>query len=139
MPQVTPRGLRLRDHDFDTMECEYCRYYEVSPQYCKVLEIEVEDFQICDAYQGAEPFKGPVYTVSDPLAFAMGMKRLQPYKHIVMGGIDTPVGPLLLIKDTMRPKAHHFSLDMEFSILHTSREHGWLQSEADRIIKAGKR
>ncbi len=58
--------------------------------------------------------------------------------HRVIGGIDTPVGPLLLIKDTMRPKAHHFSLDMVFSIEHTSREHFWTQSEADKIIKAGR-
>ncbi len=138
MPKVSPRKVRLRDHDFDTAFCEICRYYD--NDFCKVLEIEVEDLQICDAYQGDEKKYKP-YTVdpADIMAFAKGLHRLQPYKHLVKGGLDTPVGPLLLIKDTMRPKAHHFSLDMDFSVEHTSREHFWTQSEADRIIKAGRR
>ncbi len=136
--QPTPRGLRLRDHDFETAYCEYCRYFK--GEFCKVLDVEVDEEQVCDAYQGAEgKYKPYKVAPKNVMAFAKGMKRLQPYKHIVVGGIDTPVGPLLLIKDTMRPKPHHFSLDMDFSVEHTSREHFWTQGEADKIIKAGRR
>lgn len=137
MPQVSPRKVRLRAHEFETMECAYCRYLDGVT--CKVLEIRVEEDQVCDAYQGADPFKGPVFEVSDVQAFGRGLKRLQPYKHLVQGGIDTPVGYLLLIKDTMRPRAHRFSLDMKFSNSHLTKEHGWLQSEVNKIIKAGSR
>ena len=138
MPDVSPRKVRLRGHDFETMECEYCRYFQKTG-FCKILETWVKETQVCDAYQGSEQFKGPIFEVDDPQAFGRGLNRLQPYKHIVKGGIDTPVGYLLMIKDTMRPKAHHFSLDMKFSNAHLSREHGWVSSEINRIIKAGKR
>lgn len=138
MPNVSPRKVRLRGHDFVTAMCRLCRYYD--DDFCKVLEEDVLDEQVCDAYQGAEKKYKPYHVVpEDIMAFAKGMRRLQPYKHIVVGGLDTPIGPLLLIKDTMRPKAHHFSLDMDFSVEHTSREHAWQQSEVNRIIKAGKR
>lgn len=137
MPAIHPSRVRLRKHQFETAECGYCRYFDDG--FCKVLEREVDEEQVCDAYQGDEK-KYKLYEIADKdvMAFARGMRRLQPYKHIVMGGLDTPVGPLILIRDTMSPRPHYFSLDMEFSVEHTSREHHWTDSEVNRIIRAGR-
>ena len=133
--------LRLRKRQFETGECEYCRYYTFTGE-CAVLEQGVDADQVCDAFQGDEKrYKENAFTIkeSDVPAFAAGMKRMQPYKHIVIGGHQTPVGFLLIIEDTMKPKPHRFSLDMDFSSEHLAREHHWTQAEVDRVIKLGKR
>lgn len=131
--------VRLRGHDFDTAECEYCRYYTVAGR-CRVLAQAVEPEQVCDAYQGAQTkFKRYHVPTKDMMAFAKGMEREQPYKHFVVKGISTPVGPLLIIRDSMKPRPHTFSLDMPFSVEHTSREHHWTQAEVDRLIRTGSR
>lgn len=132
---VKPFEVKLRKYDFDTASCEICRYYK--EDFCEVLEIIVNDEQVCDAYQGDEKKFKP-YEVEDAMAFAKGMKIVQPYKHVVIKGIDTPVGVLLIIEDTMRPKPHRFSLDMKFSIEHTSKEHHWTQKEVNTLIRIGK-
>ena len=95
--------------------------------------------EVCDAYQGEEG-KFPSYKVAekDFGTFIDGMVKTQPYQHIVDRGIKSPVGWLVIIKDTMKPKPHIFSLNAEFHIGHTSREHGWTQDEVNKIIKAGK-
>ncbi len=134
---VKPADVRLRQHEFETAKCSFCRYFK-NP-FCQVLAIDVDKEQVCDAYQGDEK-KFKLYKVSkkDIIAFSKGMAKLQPYKHFVIKGINTPVGPLLLIRDSMLPKPHYFSLDMGFSVEHTSREHHWMQSEVDNLIKVGK-
>ena len=138
MSLVTSIQVRLRKHRFETAECEYCRYFVKG--YCKVLDIDVDAEQVCDAYQGAQDKFKP-YTVAkkDIMSFIKGMRRLQPYKHFVMKGIETPIGPLIIIKDSMKPIPHYFSLDMKFSLEHTSREHFWTQNEVDRIIRVGRK
>lgn len=132
--------LRLRNHQFPAGECEYCRYFTFTGE-CAVLEQEVDEEQVCDAFQGDEKkYKDNAFTIkpSDVAAFAKGMKKMQPYQHKVIGGHLTPVGFLLIIEDTMKPKPHRFSLDMDFSGEHLAREHHWGQPEIDRIIKLGK-
>ena len=130
--------LRLRNHQFETGECEYCRYFTFTSE-CAVLEQEVDSEQVCDAWQGDEkkyiPFE---IDESDIPSFAKGMRKTQPYKHIVIGGHKTPVGFLIIIEDTMKPRPHRFSLDMDFSSTHLGREHHWTQKEVDRIIKLGE-
>lgn len=139
MPKITPTQVRLRQHNFETAECAYCRYF-TSVSECKVLEIEVDSEEVCDAYQGSQAkFKPYKVADKDVMAFAKGMQRLQPYKHFVMKGLDTPVGPLLIIRDSMKPRPHFFSLDMKFSVEHTSREHHWTNTEVNRIIRVGRR
>ena len=131
-------ALRLRNHQFETGECEYCRYFTFTSE-CAVLEQEVDAEQVCDAWQGDEKeyIKFEIDEADIP-SFAKGMKRVQPYKHIVIGGHKTPVGFLLIIEDTMEPRPHRFSLDMDFSSAHLGREHHWTQKEVERIIKLGK-
>lgn len=137
-PKVSKTEVHYREKDFDTAECEYCRYFAKN-NICKVLGIKVGKEWVCDAYQGdAAKFKSYKVKASDIPAFAKGMVILQPYKHIVVKGLNTPIGFLLIIKDSMKPKPHIFSLDMGFSIEHTSREHHWTQAEVNKIIKAGK-
>lgn len=137
--EVSKTEVHYRERDFDTAECEYCRYFGKN-EICKVLTIKVGKDWVCDAYQGAPgKFKSYKVKASDIPAFAKGMVVLQPYKHIVVKGLSTPVGFLLIVKDTMKPKPHIFSLDMGFSIEHTSREHHWTQAEVNKIIQAGKK
>lgn len=137
MPNL-PIVLRLRNHQFETGECEYCRYFTFTSE-CAVLEREVEAEQVCDAFQGDEKkYKENAFVISDVTNFARGMKKMQPYKHIVLGGYKTPVGFLIIIEDAMRPKPHRFSLDMDFSSEHLAREHHWTQKEVDRVIRLGK-
>ena len=58
--------------------------------------------------------------------------------HIVQRGFLTPEGPIVIIRDTMKPKPHVFSLSKAFHLEHTGGgEHGWTQKEVDRIISAG--
>lgn len=94
---------------------------------------------MCDAYQGANTkYKSFRVAEKDLPAFARGMVKMQPYKHIVMKGLDTPVGYLLIIRDTMKPKPHTFSIDMDFSNEHLAREHNWRQKEINTLIKRGR-
>ena len=138
MAKISKLQVNLRKHYFDTAECEYCRYF-TSSKICKVLEIEVDEEQVCDAYQGAEgKYISFHISESDIPAFARGMKMKQPYKHIVVKGLDTPIGFLIIIRDTMKPKPHTFSIDMDFSNEHLAREHNWTQEEVDSLISRGK-
>lgn len=139
MAYVTAKQIRLRDFDFETAECEYCKYFD--EDYCKVLDQDVEKTQVCDAYVGDDKkFKEEAFKLkkSDYEAFTKGLIRIQPYKHFVTKFIDTPIGSLLLIKDSMRPKPHYFSLDFDFSNTHLAREHHWTQKEVDILVKLGK-
>ena len=132
--------LRLRNHQFETGRCEYCRYWRSG--YCQVLELVVDEAQVCDAFQADENvYKQYAFDIAeaDVAAFAAGMKKMQPYEHKVLRGVDTPVGYLLIIEDTMKPKPHRFSLDMDFSSEHMAREHHWTQAEVDKIIRLGKK
>lgn len=144
---VPPERVRLRDSEFSTGQCQFCRYFnsedtsEGGDGMCAILATGVRVDQVCDAIQGDEErFKEVAFTVADDdmIAFGKGQHYLQPYMHIVMGAIDTPTGPLLLLRDTMIPKPHFFSLNMAFSIIHTGREHHWTQEEVDKIIQVGK-
>lgn len=138
MPKVKPVQVRLRKYNFETAKCEFCRYFK--DPFCKVLEIDVDPEQVCDAYQGAkEKFKPFKVAGEDAMAFIKGMRRRQPYKHFVVKGIDTPVGPLIIIRDSMKPVPHYFSLDLAFSNTHLAQEHHWTQKEVDRLISVGKR
>jgi len=138
MANVKPFQVRLRKFNFETAKCKICRYFK--DPFCNVLGIDVSPQQVCDAYQG-DKNKFKPYKVSDEdiQAFIKGMVRTQPYKHFVVKGIETPIGPLVIIKDSMKPKAHYFSLDMKFHMLHTSQEHHWLQKEVDKLVRVGKR
>ena len=44
--------LRLRNHQFATGRCEYCRYWRSG--FCQVLELVVDEAQVCDAFQADE-------------------------------------------------------------------------------------
>ena len=129
--------VKYRTHDFETAECEYCRYF-LKPDTCKVVNGEINSEGVCDAYQGGDNFKAYKVASEDILSFVKGMLIKQPYQHVVIKGINTPVGHLVLIKDTMEPKPHVFSLPIKFHIEHTSREHNWTQEEVDELIKIGK-
>ena len=139
MAKVKNSVLRLRKHDFETGECEYCRYFN-EPTECKVLEGPVSKEKVCDAYQGDEK-NVPQYKVADKdiKSFGMGTKLKQPYQHKVIKTIDTPVGWLVIIRDTMKPKPHYFSIDIKFHMGHTAREHHWTQKEVDRLISIGNK
>lgn len=132
------KKLNLRSADFpERGECEYCRYF-IDPTGCKILKGPVTSEQVCDAIQGKDD--GSQYKVKkeDIFNFVKGMIKDQPYQHKVIAGYDTPEGPIVIIEDSMKPKPHRFSLPMEFSVLHTSREHHWTQKEVDALIKSGK-
>lgn len=138
MAQVKPIQVRLRRQDFETAKCQLCRYFK--DPFCKVLEIDVSPEQVCDAYQGGkDKFKPFKVAEKDIMNFIKGMRRRQPYKHFVVKGIETPVGTLIIIRDSMKPKPHYFSLDLAFSNTHLAQEHHWTQGEIDRLIRIGKR
>lgn len=117
-------------------QCEVCRYFK-GPKDCAILKGPVDEYQLCDGIQGKESI--PRYKISSGkvLAFVKGMVKAQPYQHKVLKGVITPVGPLLIIEDTMKPIPHRFSLPWGFSIEHTSREHIWTQKEVNRLIAIG--
>lgn len=136
MPEkVSKSKLNYREADFPTGECEYCRYF--LNEKCKVVEGDIDEEFVCDAWQGKENVKRYKIPSDKIEAFGKGMKKLQPYQHKVIDMIETPVGWLMIIEDTMKPKPHRFSLTAQFSIDHTSREHHWTQEEVDNIISAG--
>ena len=137
MPKVKNSILNLRRHDFETGECEYCRYFE-EPVDCKILVGPVSEEKVCDAYQGDKGFEKFEVAEEDIEALGKGMWKTQPYQHRVVKMVETPVGWLMIIQDTMKPP-HRFSLNMPFSIDHLSREHHWLQKEVDGLIRIGKR
>lgn len=136
--KVNPKSVNLRWQDFLTASCELCRYYS-SSNTCQVVEGEILFSQVCDLYQGRENLKDTLYVVKeeDMESFIDGMVKTQPYQHKVLGGFFTPVGWLISIEDTMKPKSHRFSISAEFHVVHTSREHSWTQEEVDKIIDSG--
>jgi len=150
-PVPTPKDVNLRKFDFPTAKCVNCVYWRngdgtpahnksIHPHRCAVLAQDTLTDDVCDAWQGDEKKFVP-YKVkeSERQDFIWGMVTLQPYQHIVVKGLNTPVGWLVLIKDTMKPKAHRFSLPFSFHLVHTTREHNWTQAEVDKIIDAGRR
>ena len=111
--------LNLREKDFPEGRCGQCRYF-VESATCKILQGPVGAQLVCDGFQGLkEGF--PPYKVRDDdwLAFVGGMVKEQPYQHVVVSGHLTPEGPIVIIKDTIEPKAHIFSLSKDFHIGHT--------------------
>ena len=129
--------LNLRKHVFETGQCEYCRYFQ-PPIDCKVLVGDVSKELVCDAFQGGKDYEAFEIDDDDIKAFGVGMKRMQPYQHKVITMVEAPVGWLMIIQDTMKPKPHRFSLNMPFSVEHLSREHHWTQIEVTKLIKLGK-
>ena len=75
---------------------------------------------VCDGFQGDDK-KFIQYKLADEdvEAFGKGMLRRQPYQHKVIKTINTPEGWLVIIRDTVKPNPHYFSLDIEFHKLHT--------------------
>jgi len=141
-PEKIPEGeVNLRPKDFPTMKCSVCRYFvaDVEPNVACKIVTRAEPELVCDAYQGAT--REATYEVKDEdwLAFVNGMVQEQPYQHIVLRGFLTPEGPIVVIRDTMKPKPHVFSLSKAFHLEHTGGggEHGWTQEEVDRIIVTG--
>lgn len=135
--------VNLRAKDFPGGKCSNCRYWvanqgENRGRACKIVT-EAAPELVCDAFQGA-PEAVPPYEVRDEdwVEFVEGMVKDQPYQHIVLGGFLTPEGPIVIIKDTMEPEAHTFSLSKDFHIAHTTNEHHWTQAEVDKLIAAGK-
>ena len=137
-PKLENEILNLREKDFPKGRCGLCRYF-VEPNICKILEGPVAAELVCDGFQGIE--EGfPPYEVRDEdwLDFVNGMVKEQPYQHIVVAGHLTPEGPIVIIKDTIKPKPHIFSLSKDFHIGHTSTEHHWTQEDVDGFIEAGR-
>ena len=135
--------INLRAKDFPGGKCSNCRYWvadqaENRGRACKIVTEAAAEL-VCDAFQGAAEAVPP-YEVRDEdwLAFVEGMVKDQPYQHVVLGGFLTPEGPIVIIKDTMKPEAHTFSLSKDFHIAHTTNEHHWTQEEVDRTIAVGK-
>ncbi len=136
-PKLANEILNLRQKDFPKGRCGLCRYF-VEPNACKILEGPVAAELVCDGFQGIE--EGfPPYEVRDEdwLDFVNGMVKEQPYQHIVVAGHLTPAGPIVVIKDTIKPKPHIFSLSKQFHIGHTSTEHHWTQEDVDGFIRDG--
>lgn len=136
-PKLENEILNLRDKDFPKGRCGLCRYF-VEPNVCKILEGPVAAELVCDGFQGIE--EGfPPYEVRDEdwLDFVNGMVKEQPYQHIVVAGHLTQAGPIVIIKDTIKPKPHIFSLSKKFHIGHTSTEHHWTQEDVDGFIRDG--
>jgi hypothetical protein len=138
VPKVSNFALRLRKHDFETGECEYCKYFQRLTS-CKVLVGPVEAEKVCDAFQGGGKFKRYRVAQKDIEAFGQGMRTSQPYQHKVIKTLETPAGWLVIIEDTMKPKPHRFSLPIDFHMEHTAREHHWTQKEVDGLIRSGRK
>ena len=138
IPKVSKSKVKYRVKDFDTAKCGVCRYFK--DKLCDVVEGDIDPEFVCNAVNMKDRTT-VLYDVKpkDREAFIKGMVKDQPYQHNVIDGINTPKGWLLIIKDTMKPKPHIFSIDFDFSRIHTSREHGWTQGEVDRLIKSGKK
>ena len=138
-PKLTEQRAKLRDavKDNATERCSFCRFFE-GPDGCSIVERAGADL-VCNWIQSRETKAGK-YNVSDAdwEPFVKGMVKLQPYQHIVVDGANTPEGQMVLIKDTMKPKPHFFSLTRDFHIEHTSLEHHWTQAEVDKLIQKGK-
>ena len=141
--RIDAETVNLRDKDFPGGKCSNCRYWvadqaENRGRACKIVTEAAAEL-VCDAFQGAAEAVPP-YEVRDEdwLAFVEGMVKDQPYQHVVLGGFLTPEGPIVIIKDTMKPEAHTFSLSKDFHIAHTTNEHHWTQKEVDKTIVVGK-
>lgn len=132
---ISKEQVRYRPAEFPTASCGNCRYFVQG--YCQVLDTNVDANYICDAWQGKSGEPSYAVAPEDMVAFGQGMVKLQPYQHKVVAMLDTPVGWLVLIEDTMRPP-HRFSLPFSFHVEHTSREHYWTQEEVDWLIKEGQ-
>ena len=131
--------LNLRKSDFPTGKCGICKYF-LAPTGCKIIVGPVAVDLVCNAVQGDQK-KFVKYNVpkEDMEAFANGFVSQQPYAHNVVEAVNTPEGWIHIIKDTMKPKPHIFSIPLDFTIEHTSREHNWTQEEVNNLIKSGKK
>lgn len=138
-PKIDKPRVNYRAKEFDTGKCGICRYF-LPEGACSVVAGDIDPEFTCDAVNMTD--KSAVrYKVKpeDAEAFAKGMVKEQPFEHNVLRGFNSPVGYLLIIQDTMKPKPHIFSISFDFSVEHTSREHYWTQEEVDRLIKSGKK
>lgn len=139
VPKVSQKDARYREFEFLPGQCQFCRYFLPQEQRCRVVDGPIRPDFVSDLFQGREAsFRDHQYQVKNFGDFIRGMEKTQPYQHIVVGGFNTPEGYVVIIKDTMKPKPHVFSLSQEFHILHTSQEHHWTQEEVDRIEEAGR-
>ncbi len=133
---IAPEVVRLREQDFATVKCETCRYWEPKSKNCKVLVIDVEATQTCDAFQGLESgFKKYNIGRERIESFKKGIIKSKALNLKVFQSLLSPVGWLLLIKDGLN---HIYSLELNDFVDMTSMNNGWMQDEVEKIIKSGK-
>ncbi len=143
VPKLSKEAVDYRIADFISVKCEICRFF-IKPSLCSIVEGDIEESWVCDAYQGgcsqdsygeAVRYSGyGTYEIEDWEAFVKSMVEKQPLKLTVRGGFDTPVGQILMMEDSMRPKTHKFSVYKYDFVEYTSKYNGWSQSEVDGAV-----
>ncbi len=135
---VSDPEVRLRKQDFETAKCEYCQY--LSNQRCSILEHMVQDTNVCDAYSGSY-FYGESdhrrYSISNFNGFLTGLSEQRVLDMTIVRSLDSPAGIVVIMKDNMKPVAHHFSVTMSEFIENTVNKHHWTQEEVDYIAGSG--
>lgn len=135
---VSDPEVRLRKYDFETAKCGYCQY--LSNQRCSILEHMVQDTNVCDAYSGSY-FYGESdhrrYSISNFNGFLTGLSEQRVLDMTIVRSLDSPAGIVVIMKDNMKPVAHHFSVTMSEFIENTVNKHHWTQEEVDYIAGSG--
>jgi cation transport regulator ChaB len=135
---VSDPEVRLRKNDFETAKCEYCQY--LSNQRCSVLEHMVQDTNVCDAYSGSYWYGDSDhrrYSISNFNSFLAGLSEAGVLNMTIVRTLDSPAGVIVIMKDNMKPVAHHFSVTMSEFIENTVSKHHWTQAEVDFIAGSG--
>ncbi len=133
---VSDGEVRLRSHDFVNGKCEYCTYF--SNARCGILEHLVVPSQVCDAYSGSYWFEDSdrKYVIEDFGKFMSGLMKKQPMQKMFVRMIDSPVGVILIFRDSM-PLPHYFSVTLNEFMETTMSKHHWSQEEVNMISGAG--
>lgn len=133
---VSDGEVRLRTHEFTTGKCEYCQYF--NNVRCSVLEHVVGPGQVCDAYSGNYFYNESdrKIVVEDFKGLIKGLMSRQPLQNLVVRSLDSPVGILIIMRDSMET-SHYFSITMNDFMENMINKHHWTQDEVNKLSGFG--
>ena len=133
---VSDGEVRLRSYEFTNGKCEYCGYFNNAR--CSILEHLVLPSQVCDAYSGSYFYEDSErkYVIEDFGKFMSGLMKKQPMQNIFVRMVDSPIGIILIFRDSM-PLPHYFSITLNEFVDITQSKHHWSQEEVNMISGSG--
>lgn len=134
IPKVSKVTVDYKEADSETFaKCGNCKWFEVDGS-CKVVAGDIDEDFTSRAFSPVGTDQGD-YNITDEERFINGLVALQPIELGVIGGIETPVGKLILIEDGL---GNSYSMELDQFVAWTATVTGWTDKDKEKIEGAAQ-